>query len=359
MSQNIESVANEITVKLDVSDLQKMLVELYEKQFSELKEFLKPKTDVTIGPSPIDQGRAAFVEWLTKIKNEIATEAVTGIPSTFTYRRQVLLAPHRIGVGLRDYADVIRVREGENEARWYKSDVPAFSTLTSRAEAPEVTHTITTATATLVERGARQVVGYEELEKSVIDLVATIEKTFDVAAENDVDKMILDELDTNTNVHYAGGKSSESALAASDKLTLAELLEAKRKLVANAKRIPRPGELVLVCSVKQYHDLLSDPNVIKAAEFGSDQAVRRGEVSQVLGINILATDLVSTGAGAAGVTTYRAHLFFPGSFGLAVARDLTIEAFREPPRRAISFTASYRAGAKLIEPAYAIKVITA
>jgi hypothetical protein len=214
-------------------------------------------------------------------------------------------------------------------------------------------------TASLIERGARQVVGYEDLEKSVVDLVAAIEKTFDLAAETDVDKMILDELDTNTNVYYAGGKGDESELTATDKLTVAELLAAKRKLIENAKRIPKPGELVFVCSVKQYHDLLADPNVMKAADFGSDQAVRRGEVSQVLGINVIPTDLVSTGTGAGDTTTYRAHLFFPGAYGFAVARDLTIEAFREPPKRAISFTASYRAGVKLIEPNYAIKVITA
>jgi hypothetical protein len=36
-----------------------------------------------------------------------------------------------------------------------------------------------------------------------------------------------------------------------------------------------------------------------------------------------------------------------------------IEAFREPPKRAISLTASYIAGAKLIEPLYSLRVITA
>jgi len=180
MSQNPEpAVENETIVKLDVSELQKMLVELYERQFAELKELLRPKTETTttVGASPNDQARASFIDWLTKVKNEIATEAVTGIPTAFTYRRQVLLAPHRIGVGLRDYADVVRVREGENEARWYKIDVPSFSTLASRTDAPEVTQTISTVTASLIERGARQVVGYEDLEKSVVDLVAAIEKT--------------------------------------------------------------------------------------------------------------------------------------------------------------------------------------
>jgi hypothetical protein len=105
MSQNPESaVENETIVKLDVSELQKMLVELYERQFAELKELLRPKTETatTVGPSPVEQARDAFINWLTEVRKQIATEAVTGIPTAFTYRRQVLLAPHRIGIGLRD-----------------------------------------------------------------------------------------------------------------------------------------------------------------------------------------------------------------------------------------------------------------
>jgi hypothetical protein len=42
-----------------------------------------------------------------------------------------------------------------------------------------------------------------------------------------------------------------------------------------------------------------------------------------------------------------------------VSRDFTVEAFREPPKRTITLTATYVAGAKLIEPKYALQVVTA
>ena len=346
---------SEQVIKLDVSELQKALAEIYEKQFAELKELLKPRPEpVHATTESVDEARSQFEKWLRG-----ATEAVSGVPSTFSYRRDLITIPSKIAVGLREYADVVTIERGSKEAKWYKIDVPAFTALTSKTVPSEVSHTITTVTAPVAERGAYQVVGYEEIEQSVVDLVAGIERTFTAAAVADLDKVILNELDTNTNEYLAGGKTSEADLTSSDKLTLAELLAAKRTLIENSKRVPRPGELVLVCGTKQYHDLLSDTNVIKAADFGGGEPVRRGELPQVLGINIIQTDQVSTGSGSGGITTYRAHLFYPRAFGLAVSRELTIEAFREPPKRAISLTASYVAGAKLIEPKYSLKVITA
>jgi len=351
--KKVEEESEELKVKieLETSELQNFLKTLTEELKSLRKEKEETKTAVaqeSVGPSE------EFEAWLKR-----ANEAVSGIPSTFTYTRDLLVISDKIGVGLRDYADVVQVGRGEREARWYKINVPPFGPLTSKTAPAEVSHTITTVTGTVVERGAHQVIGYEELEQSVVDLVRGIERTFEIAAQYDMDKLILDELDTNTYAHYAGGASGESGVSSSDILTLNELLAAKRKLIDNAKRVPRPGELVLVCSTKQYHDLLRDSGVMKAADFGGSEPVRRGELPQVLGINIIQTDQVSTGTGAGDATVYRAHLFFPKAFGLAISRDLMIEAFREPPKRAISLTASYVAGAKLIEPKYALKVVTA
>jgi N4-gp56 family major capsid protein len=349
VSENPEQVVN---VKVDTSELQKLLAE----HMAELKELLKPKQEpvkTTVNESVNEQAKA-FEAWLRGAK-----EAVSGVPSAFTYQRDLIVVSPKIGVGLRDYADVVTVPRGANEARWYKIDVPSFSALTSKTAPTESAQTITTVSASLSERGALQVVGYDEIERSTIDLVRGIEETLTLAALIDMDKIILNELDTNTNTHFAAGRSGENAITSSDTLKLSELVAAKRKLIEQSRRVPRPGELVLVCSTKQYHDLMQDTSVIKAADFGGGEPVRTGVLPQVLGINIIQTDNVSTGTGSGGITTYRAHLFFPKAFGLAVSRDLMIEAFREPPKRAISLTASYVAGAKLIEPLYSLRVITA
>jgi N4-gp56 family major capsid protein len=350
VSENPEQVVN---VKLDTSELQKMLAE----HMAELKEMLKPKQEpvkTTVSESANEKAKE-FEAWLRGTR-----EAVSGVPSgPFTYQKDLLVVLPKIGVGLRDYADVVIIPRGSSEARWYKIDVPAFSALTSKVAPPESAQTITTVSATLSERGALQVIGYDEIERSAVDLVRGIEETLTLAAAIDIDKVILNELDTNTNTYFANNRTAESAITSTDTLKLSDLVAAKRRLTELSKRVPRPGELVLVCSTKQYHDLLHDSGVMKAADFGGGEPVRTGVLPQVLGINIIQTDNVSTGTGSGGTTTYRAHLFFPKAFGLAISRDLMIEAFREPPKRAISLTASYVAGAKLIEPNYSLKVITA
>ncbi|MEM4189576.1 MAG: phage capsid protein [Candidatus Caldarchaeum sp.] len=365
-----ETGTQEIVVpQPDYKAIIRELLDEQRKHYEDLLKTLKqrePPVSVPAGEN-IDAVYERFAAWLTGVKNdakarESASEAVSGVPATFDYSRDLIHLPSSIRVGLRKYSNFVTVSRGANQARWFTVDMPTFNALTSKTAPTAVTHTITTVTATLSERGASQIIGYEEIEQSVIDLVKMIDTSFLEAAVRDEDKLILAELDTNTNVHYAGGNTAENTLTASDKLTLAELITAKRKLIENAKYVPDVGDVVLVCSPKQYFDLLSDTGILKALEYGSDEPVKTGVVTKVLGIGeILVTDNVSTGSGSGTppVTTYRAHLFIPRrAFGLAVGRDLLVEAFREPPKRAITITASYTAGAKLIDAKSAIKIVT-
>jgi N4-gp56 family major capsid protein len=354
----------EYVVKIDASDLQKALREFADELKTVLAPKTETKTEVVTATAPSTSAREAFIDWLVKsVRAEgKATEAVAGVPSTFTYSRDlVIVRDQGITAGLRQFAQVVKLSRGENRAQFYKINVPSFAALTPGVAPTEASQTITTVEATVSERGAMQVVRYDQIEQSVVDVVNGVEETLQIAAEIDLDRLILSELDTNTNKHIAGGKSAENNLAASDTLKLSELIAAKRRLIELSKRFPRPGELVLVCHPKQYFDLLSDAGILKALEFGSAEPVQKGILPQVLGINIIPTDLVTSGTttGSPSVTYYRAHLFFPKAFGLAVSRDLTIEAFREPPKRTISLTATYVAGAKLIEPKYALQVVTA
>jgi N4-gp56 family major capsid protein len=281
------------------------------------------------------------------------------VPSTFSYSRDLIIVRDQgITAGLRQFANVVKLSRGENRAQFYKINVPSFGALTPGVAPTEASQTITTVEATVTERGAMQVVRYDQIEQGVVDVVNGVEEALQIAAEIDLDKLILAELDSNTNRHFANNKSGENALTATDTLRVSELVAAKRKLIEQSGRFPRPGELVLVCHPKQYHDLLSDSTILNALAFGSPEPVQRGLLPQVLGVTIIPTDLVTNANNSGGVRFYRAHLFYPKAFGLAVSRDFTVEAFREPPKRIISLTATYVAGAKLIEPKYAIQVIT-
>jgi N4-gp56 family major capsid protein len=361
VSQN-PNPETEYVVKIDASELQKALKEFAD----ELKTALAPKTEtkpeVVTATAPNANTREAFIDWLLKsVRAEgKATEAVAGVPSTFAYSRDLIIVRDQgITAGLRQYAQVVNLRRGESKAQFYKINVPSFAALTPGTAPTEASQTITTVEATVSERGAMQVVRYDQIEQGAIDVVNGIEETLQIAAEIDLDKLILAELDTNTNKHIANNRSGENNLTATDTLKVSELVAAKRKLIEQSARFPRPGELVLVCHPKQYHDLLSDSAILKAFEFGSGEPVQKGILPQVLGITVIPTDLVTNTTNSGGVRYYRAHLFYPKAFGLAVSRDLTVEAFREPPKRTISLTATYVAGAKLIEPKYSLQVVTA
>lgn len=354
----------------DYKTLLKELLDEQRKYYEDLVKTLKPREAVPAPPvtDSMDAVYERFAKWLTGVKNdavarESAAEAVSGIPATFDYSRDIVHLPSSIKVGLRRYANLVTLPRGANQAKWFLIDMPQFGALTSKTAPTAVTHTITTVTASVSERGASQIIGYEEIEQSVVDLVRTIDASFVEAAVRDEDKLILAELNTNTYVHYAGGKTAENSLTASDKLTLAELITAKRKLIDNAKYVPDVGDIVLVCSPKQYFDLLSDTGILKALEYGSDEPVKTGVITKVLGVGeILVTDNVPTGSGSGTppITTYHAQLIIPRrSFGLAIGRELLVEAFREPPKRAITITASYVAGAKLLDAKSALQVVTA
>jgi N4-gp56 family major capsid protein len=352
----------EYVVKIDASELQKALKEFADELKFALAPKNEPKPEVVTATAPSANAREAFIDWLLKsVRAEgKATEAVAGVPSTFAYSRDLIIVRDPgIAAGLRQFAQVVNLPRGANKAQFYKINVPTYAALTPGTAPTEASQTITTVEATVAERGAMQVVRYDQIEQSVVDVVNGVEETLQIGAEIDLDKLILTELDTNTNRHFAANRSGESALTATDTLKLSELIAAKRKLIDQAKRVPRAGELVLVCHPKQYYDLLSDTGILKALEFGSGEPVQKGILPQVLGINVIPTDLVTSGTNASDVPYYRAHLFFPRAFGLAVSRDLTVEAFREPPKRTISLTATYVAGAKLIEPRYALQVVTA
>jgi N4-gp56 family major capsid protein len=361
VSQN-PNPETEYVVKIDASEFQKALKEFADELKAALAPKSEEKAEVVTATAPNTSARDAFIDWLLKsvgVEGK-AAEAVAGAPSTFAYSRDlVIVRDQGITAGLRQFAQVVNLPRGASKAQFYKINVPAFGALTPGVAPTEATQTITTVEATVSERGAMQVVRYDQIEQSVVDVVNGIEETLQIAAEIDLDKLILAELDTNTNKHFAGNKSGENNLTASDTLKLSELIAAKRKLIDLSKRFPRPGELVLVCHPKQYYDLLSDAGILKALEFGSAEPVQKGILPQVLGINVIPTDLVTSASNSGGVTYYRAHLFFPKAFGLAVSRDFTVEAFREPPKRTISLTATYVAGAKLIEPKYALQIVTA
>ncbi len=109
-----------------------------------------------------------------------------------------------------------------------------------------------------------------------------------------IDELTRNELLSGTNVLYTGGKTSRSALTATDKLTTDELRKAVRLLKRN--RAPQfmrgnKGYYVAIVGPDAVYDLQSDPlwQDVSKYQHGGEQ-IFSGEIGQLFGCIVVETD---------------------------------------------------------------------
>lgn len=100
-------------------------------------------------------------------------------------------------------------------------------------------------------------------------------------------------------------------------VTAAILRAARKALVDN--KVPRLEPKYVILSTKDYDSILSDTNITNALNYGGAEAIRRGEVPTVYGLQLLESQLVPVVAGTPN-TTY--NLAFARDFAVLVTRPL-------------------------------------
>ena len=104
-----------------------------------------------------------------------------------------------------------------------------------------------------------------------------------------IDAVVRDELATCTNVIYANGKTSRSALTATDKLTTKELRKAVRELKKNHAQTFADGCYVALVTPDVVFDLQDDENFIKVSAYQMKEGILMGEVGKLFGCRIVET----------------------------------------------------------------------
>ena len=93
---------------------------------------------------------------------------------------------------------------------------------------------------------------------------------------------------SGTNVQYAGGKSSRSALTASDKLTTEEIRKAVRTLKKNKARPfcddGRQPHFICICSPEATYDLQNDEMWKNVSTYSNSEAIYSGEIGRLFGV---------------------------------------------------------------------------
>ncbi len=105
---------------------------------------------------------------------------------------------------------------------------------------------------------------------------------------NVMDMIVRDVMHSTTNVQFANGKVSASAIAASDVLTVDEIRKAVRTLKLNkARQFTRKGgkpHFMCICDPSATYDLQSDPLWQDVSKYSNAEQIYAGEIGRLFGV---------------------------------------------------------------------------
>ena len=208
----------------------------------------------------------------------------------------------------------------------------------------------------------------DKLDLSHLDMnILRKTKLFGDAGARSIDAVVREELATCTNVIYAGGKTSRSALTPSDKLTTKELRKAVRKLKkAHAQTFG--GYYIAIVGPDTFFDLQDDETFVAVSRYQDKEAVYTGEIGRLFGCRIVETTeaKVFEGAGESGADVASVIVLGQYAYGYTSFKGAKPRVIVKPagsagtadPLEQIS-TVGWKMdgfGVKLLQPEYAVRI---
>ena len=184
--------------------------------------------------------------------------------------------------------------------RRFNSLAPATTPLTE-GTTPEGSSLSVTAVTAKVNQYGDFVAISDKLDLAGIDPVLTESaQVLGEAAALTVDSIVRDEIVNGTNVVYAGGKTSNSALTAEDVLTGNDVKKAVRTLrKADAK--PASGEYYIgIIDPDVAFDLMNDPLWQDVSKYNGGEKIMKGEVGKLHGVKFVTTTNTKVAKGGSG-----------------------------------------------------------
>ena len=208
----------------------------------------------------------------------------------------------------------------------------------------------------------------DKLDLSHLDMnILRKTKLFGDAGARSIDAVVREELATCTNVIYAGGKTSRSALTSADKLTTKELRKAVRKLKkAHAQTFG--GYYIAIVGPDTFYDLQDDETFVAVSRYQDKEAVYTGEIGRLFGCRIVETTeaKVFEGAGASGAYVASVIVLGQYAYGYTSFKGAKPRVIVKPagsagtsdPLDQIS-TVGWKMdgfGVKMLQPEYAVRI---
>lgn len=224
-----------------------------------------------------------------------------------------------------DPANVVELPQGKGllaEWRRWSALSPATTALTQGVTPAGSNHAVTLVTATPAQYGDfttySDVLDWVNIDPTVTSMV----DVFVEQAAETVDQLDRAVLTAGTNVQYAGAVANRASVAASNKLSIAEIKKAVRTLkLANVPKIPDEfgGSYIMVMSPNAGYDIMADSEFILTSQYNGGTALYNGELGRYMGVRMLESSnaKVFTGAGASGIDVHASIVFGQHWFGFA------------------------------------------
>ena len=208
----------------------------------------------------------------------------------------------------------------------------------------------------------------DKLDLSHLDMnILRKTKLFGDAGARSIDAVVREELATCTNVIYAGGKTSRSALTSADKLTTKELRKAVRKL-KKARAQTFGGYYIAIVGPDTFFDLQDDETFVAVSRYQDKEAVYTGEIGRLFGCRIVETTeaKVFEGAGEGGADVASVIVLGQYAYGYTSFKGAKPRVIVKPagsagtsdPLDQIS-TVGWKMdgfGVKMLQPEYAVRI---
>jgi N4-gp56 family major capsid protein len=133
-------------------------------------------------------------------------------------------------------------------------------------------------------------------------------------------------LDAGTTVQYAGGKAARSSVAATDKMSTAEIIKAVKTLRNNSGRTFN-GYFVAVVHPNVEADLLRDATFVEATRYAAAERLYKGEISRFYGCIFVRAESLITYSST--VTVYPTFVIAQYAYAITHLQDLRV--IHHPP----------------------------
>ena len=212
-------------------------------------------------------------------------------PGMQTYYNRELLRTFEPELVHLQFADEHRMPENSGMVMNMRKLVPLETKTTALAEGEPGEGVMLAETEVTVE--LKQYGEYakctDKLDLSHLDMnIMRKTKLFGDAGARSIDAVVREELAKCTNVIYANGKTSRSALTPADKLSSKELRKAVRMLKkAHAQTFG--GYYIAIVGPDALYDLQDDEAFVKVSQYQNKEAIFSGEIGRLFGCRIVET----------------------------------------------------------------------